>query len=212
MDDLWRGLIGSFFGLRAPQAGGLKEREERRKDRRAASSIEVNLQWEDTEGQLCSSPGVLENVSPHGFAIRTAPGLQEGQTVWVTRPDSPALKSVVRHMRRDNGACLLGLSRVAHEHRREDRRPVAGTALLKRTGDHGETLVSDIEIRNISSEGVQMACSEFVAKNEVVRLLGSAVECMGAVRYCVPWQRKFLVGLFLIGKAHRRSSEEVVYD
>ena len=211
MDSLWRGLIGNFFGVRPPSGAPAEEVRERRSDKRAASSIEVTLQWEDSRGEVRTVQGMLENVSEYGFAIRTKSRMREGQTVWVTRPDSPALKSVVRHVSQENETYVLGFARIVLERRREDRRPVAGSALLRRSGPRGETLAVDVEIRNISPEGVQVAAPESVPKNEVARLIGTAVECMGTVRYCVPWNGKFLVGVFLIGKAHRKSNEEPVY-
>lgn len=157
-------------------------------------------------------PGMIENVSQHGFAIRAKMRLREGQAVWVTRPESPALKSVVRHVRREADSYVLGFARVVLERRREDRRPVAGTGNLRLSGPRGEPVSIEAEIRNISPEGVQVSSPQSVPKGEVARLIGTAVECMGAVRYCVPWNGSFLVGLFLIGKAHPKTSEEVVYD
>lgn len=155
---------------------------------------------------------MLENGSEHGFGIRTTARLREGQTVWVARSQSPALKSVVRHVQGGSGCYVLGFARIVLERRREDRRPVSGHALLRRTGAHGETVAVEVEIRNISPEGVQVVSPEAAPKNEVARLIGTAVECMGTVRYCVPWNGRFLVGLFLIGKAHRVTNEEVVFD
>ena len=57
-----------------------------------------------------------------------------------------------------------------------------------------------------SPEGVQLCSQQAAPTGEVGRLIGTAVECVGAIRYCVPWNGKFLIGLFLIGKAQRRSS------
>jgi hypothetical protein len=204
VDNLWRGLIGNLFGAKPPPMPPA-ELHERRKARRAATSVEVTLQWKDSRGEAFSAPGVLENVSQHGFAVRTGGPVKEGHTVWVTRPESPALKSVVRNVRRDEDGYVLGFARIVLERRREDRRPVMGTGVLRRMGTHGETVAIDTEIRNISAEGVQVAAAAWVPTKEVARLVGTAVECIGSVRYCVPWKGKFLVGLFLIGKPSRRA-------
>lgn len=211
MDSLWRGLIGSFFGAKPPAAAA-EDQPERRKNKRAASSIQVSLHWNDARGRPRATPGILENVSPEGFAIRTRVRLREGQAVWVTRTESRALKSVVRHVRRDVDSYILGFARIVAERRREDRRPVAGTAALKLAGPHGESLSIETEIRNISPDGVQVAAPQSVPNGEVARLIGTAVECMGSIRYCVPWNDRFLIGLFLIGKAQRINSEERYYD
>ena len=212
MDSLWRGLIGNFFGVQPPVPPDQQERQERRKAKRAGSHIQVTLHWTDSRGESRTAPGMLEDVSTHGFAIRTKMRLREGQTVWVTRPESPALKSVVRHVRRATDSYILGFARIVLERRREDRRPVAGRGTLKLSGPRGEAISIEAEIRNISPEGVQVSSPESVPKGEVARLIGTAVECMGAVRYCVPWNGQFLVGLFLIGKAHRKTSEQVFHD
>lgn len=211
MDSRWRGLIGHFFGVKPPPAAA-EERPERRKSKRAASSVQVTLQWNDSRDEARTTPGMLENASPQGFAIRTKTRLREGQTVWVTRPESPAFKSVVRHVRNETDSYVLGLARIVVDRRREDRRPVAGPAVLKLSGPHGESISIETEIRNISPEGVQVAADRSLPKGEVARLIGSAVECMGAIRYCVPWNDRFLIGLFLIGKAQRINSEERYFD
>ncbi len=155
---------------------------------------------------------MIENVSEQGFAIRTRSHVRENRTVWVTRPNSPALKSVVRHVRKQDGAYVLGFARIALERRREDRRPVAGGGELRMSGPRGESLSFEVEIRNISPDGVQVSCKEAVPKNEVARLVGAAVECMGSIRYCVPWNGQFLAGLFLIGKAHRKTPQNEPID
>ena len=179
---------------------------------RAATSLQVILQWHNAKGAPRTAEGILENVSPQGFGIRTKKKLKEGQTVWVTRPDSPALKSVVRHVLSENGVHVLGFARIHKERRREDRTPTEGFALIRWSGSRGEALSTDVRIRNVSPEGVQVESAQSVPPSEVARLIGTAVECMGAVRYCVPWNGKFLVGLFLIGKAHRKTDEPEYFD
>ena len=210
MDRSWRELIGSFFGVKPPPVPA--EPQERRIGPRAATSLQVSLQWHSAKGAPRTAKGVLENVSSQGFAVRTKKKLQEGQTVWLTRPDSPALKSVVRHVQPDNGVYVIGFARVLRERRREDRSPTTGFAALRWSGARGETLSADVRIRNISSEGVQVESGLSVPQGEVARLIGAAVECAGAVRYCVPWKDRFLVGLFLIGQAHRRTSQPEYID
>jgi hypothetical protein len=83
--------------------------------------------------------------------------------------------------------------------------------MLLRTGPNGETLVLDVQILNVSPEGVQFAATQAIPKKEVARLVGTAIECMGTIRYCVPWNGKFLGGLFLIGKVHRNAPSDELY-
>jgi hypothetical protein len=207
MDIVWRDLIGNFFGVKPPPPIP-EEPKERRKDARSAAEIQATLEWFDADGRVCSVEGVLENVSSNGFAIRTEGEFEEGQTVWVTRPDSPALKSIVRHIQRSDGFYVLGLARIAKERRREDRAPIAGAGCLRRTGPRGECLSVAVQIRNISAEGLQLVSPESAPPQEVVRLVGSAVECTGTVRYSVPWNRRFLIGVFLIGKVHSNEPQD----
>ncbi|MEZ5391779.1 MAG: hypothetical protein R2724_02620 [Bryobacterales bacterium] len=171
----------------------------------------MTLQWHDANHNVRSAVGVLENVSPEGFGVRTKRAFKDGQTVWVTRADSPALKSIVRHVAKDEDAYVLGFARITNEKRREDRSPATGAAMLRCMGPNGETLSHEVQIRNVSPEGVQVCTPMAAPAGEVARLIGTAVECVGAIRYCVPWNDKFLVGLFLIGKAQRRSSLELHY-
>jgi hypothetical protein len=210
VDRSWRDLIGSFFGVKPPPLPA--EPQERRIGPRAATSLKVSLQWQNAKGATRTAKGVLENISSQGFAVRTKRKLLEGQTVWLSRPDSPLLKSVVRHVQQENGLYVLGFARVLRERRREDRSPATGLAALRWSGQRGETLSADVRIRNLASEGVQVESALSVPHGDVVRLIGAAVECAGAVRYCVPWKDKFLVGLFLIGKAHRRTSQPEYID
>ena len=211
VDGTWRSLIRSLFGLKPTTSAPRFTHPERRKDHRAPSDVEVTLQWDETGGKSSSAQGTLENVSRQGFAVRTESLVPDGQTVWVTRPDSPPLKSVVRHVGRSRGSNLLGLARVALERRREDRQPVEGAALLRRTGPNGETIATDVEIHNVSPEGVQVVSPEAVPKADVARLIGQAVECMGTVRYSVPWNGKFLVGLFLIGSVKPKTPSDRLF-
>jgi hypothetical protein len=208
VDRPWRDLIGTFFGVKPPLA---EEPQDRRQDRRAASSIKVMLQWIEENGELAMANAILENVSQKGFAVRTDAEIPEGLTIWLTRPDSPALKSIVRHVQKEGGVYVLGLARIVQERRRDDRTPVEGAGMLRRTGPHGETLSMDVQIRNIAPEGVQVAAPNATPKDEVARLVGSAVECTGTVKYCVPWNGKFLIGLFLIGKVHRNAPQDELY-
>ena len=206
MDTPWRELIGSFFGLKPPPAPAAPP--ERRREVRVAATLQVTLRWLDGDDQDQVAKGVLENISPNGFGIRTTAKLEEGMTVWITRPDSPALKSVVRHVQTSDEFYVLGCARIQSERRREDRVPAEGSALLRWTGAQGQTKTTEVLIRNVSTEGVQVESSETVLSNQIARLIGAAVECTGAVRYCVPRNQTFLVGLFLIGKAQRKESLE----
>ena len=89
--------------------------------------------------------------------------------------------------------------------RSEDRELVCGKGHL--TWDHGtQAKQSNVEVLNISDNGVQLHVSEYVDVGVAAYLTGTEYQCVGSIRYCVPNRQGFLVGLKFSGEPHFKSA------
>ena len=195
MNLSWRGLLSPFRRAVAVEAP-----PDRRGETRQRAHIEAQLRWEFGRGEWCGATGVITDASPSGVGVLTRAALEPGRTVWVMRPGSTALKGVVRNARLDGDERTIGVRLVFDERRRLDRHPYASDGSLRWSGPSGATERLNIEVRNVTESGAQLAGDRAVPVGEFVRLSGAAVECAGSVRYCVRWGDEYLIGVQFIGK------------
>lgn len=166
--------------------------------------IGVELRWEPEPGRWDSEAGVISDASEHGVAVVTRRRLEPGRTVWVMRPGAPSLKAVVRNVRAQNGAWMLGLRLIFHERRRIDRYPFEAGGVLRWAGAFGVTERLQVDVRNFTDWGAQLAAERAAPVGQFVRLSGEEIECEGSVRYYVPSGDEHLIGLHFVGKPTQR--------
>ena len=175
-----------------------REFGERRRERRSPARVAALLSWSsDGEGEAIAA--TVEDISPSGLGVRLDDTPSDrGAAVWVLRHDAAPERAEVRHVTPDLDQRRVGLLRIAVERRAEERRPSGEEGSLRRSGEvEPETAV----VRNLSPHGAQLAAERPFAPGESVRLLDAAGERDAAVRYCEPWQGRYLVGVRFSGAA-----------
>ena len=95
--------------------------EKRSGEVRRAVHVEATIEWTGTDDELVRQPVTIENESVFGYRIRLPESLPAGLTVWVSTPDNPGAKTVMRHCRPDGDSFVAGLIQVKSRqvHQRE---------------------------------------------------------------------------------------------
>jgi hypothetical protein len=175
----WRNLLDSVIG----PPSEVPPPPNKRDDLRIASSISVEVRWED-DGEEFSEPGVIEDVSEKGLSVLTESPLPIGLTVWVTGRSVEARKAVVRHRRKTEDGYVQGLRSIVKERRRFDRQVSVGDGWIRFAGERGETKSAEATVINVTDSGMQVKTTLEAIPDTYVRVSGRALDCEGVVRYC----------------------------
>jgi len=94
---------------------------------------------------------------------------------------------------------------LAHYSRSEERLAARGPGKLTWDAGHGARECV-VEVRNISSAGVQVASKRPLQPGWTAYLTGEQFECLGEVEYCVSVDTGYLVGMSFRREPYFRNS------
>jgi hypothetical protein len=166
------------------------------------------LTWNGSQADRQFEQVEVENVSVHGFGLRSTRYLPVGQTVWFESNSVPVVKGVVRHCEERDGYFQIGLIRVETEHRRVERQPVRGAGNLDWYGDGAKACSTPVLVRDASEFGLQLSAVDPVPVGRIVRLTGDALECVATVCYCVRIENEYRLGLHFTRQPYDKHSAE----
>ncbi|MBI3694024.1 MAG: PilZ domain-containing protein [Acidobacteria bacterium] len=166
-------------------------------------SDQASLAWRTETGEGRRAVALVQSVAGEEITVRLPEALAVGQTVLLD--DGTALRTaMVNKCEPQAGGFLV---RLAFERRREQREPAGGRGVLRWTGPSGSQTV-EAQVRDISSDGMQLELPSPVEVDQTVRLVGENFECIGLVRYCRPDGVRFVAGIQFTRAPYEKASLE----
>ena len=183
--------------------------ESRRSIARDAVSRTETLRWGAADGTEQSATVEVEDDSRIGVRVLAPSELAIGETVWLTF-SGDVEKCVVRHCEPVQGGYAAGLYRVREERRREDREVVEGKANLFWGSIGSEICLIEVDVRDISTGGMQILSSRSIPLQTAVRVAGEDYACLGVTSYCRAEGERYAVGIQFTQEPYYKESAE--YD
>lgn len=167
---------------------------ERRREPRVTGHELVTVQWTDPDGRARAERARIIDRSKKGLGLHLAVPIPSGTQVDLS--GGTTASAVVRHCRLDGDSYVVGLLRRNNTDRRDDRRMrVEGVGRLVWHTSGSDQHELDVNVRDASSEGLQVEAPHEIPVPIILRILGEGVDLIAETRYCTPREQHFLVGL-----------------
>jgi hypothetical protein len=158
------------------------------------------LEWHATNGEPCSCIVEVRRRGERGITV-VAPRCPDPKQIATLRDGQSVYKVVVEKTLDMNDSLVVSLNYVSAGRRREDRMPTDGKASIAwDTGGNAFRSGCEVDVTDVSSDGLQLISLEPVPDAAVVRVFGESLQCLGTVRYCLEEGDAYRIGLHFIRK------------
>jgi hypothetical protein len=166
------------------------------------------LEWTDANGEARSCIVEVRRRGERGVTV-VAPRCPDPKQIATLRDGQSVYRVVVEKTLNMSDSLVVSLNYVSAGRRREDRMATAGQASISwDTGGHAFRSGCEVEVTDVSSDGLQLISPEPIPDAAVVRVFGESLQCLGTVRYCLETGTNYRVGLHFI----RKPSDAYGYD
>ncbi len=169
----------------------------------ADSNLQLaKLEWHDSQtGEPHSCITEVCKRGDRGVSVM-APRCPEKGEIATLRDGQSVYRVIVDKSLDMSDGFVVTLNYVSAGRRREERVPAAGAASISwDTGGHSAFRAGcEVQVTDVSSDGLQLISPEPVPDAAVVRVFGESLQCLGKVRYCLEKGDSYRVGLHFIRK------------
>lgn len=158
------------------------------------------LEWHATNGEPRSCIVEVRRRGERGITV-IAPRCPDIKQIATLRDGQSVYRVVVEKTLDMNDSLVVSLNYVSAGRRREDRMPANGKASVSwDTGGHAFHSGCEVDVTDVSSDGLQLISPEPIPDAAVVRVFGESLQCLGKVRYCLEAGNEYRIGLHFIRK------------
>ena len=158
------------------------------------------LEWTERNGEPCSCIVEVRRRGERGITV-VAPRCPDLKQLATLRDGQSVYGVIVEKTLPMSDGLVVNLRYASAGRRREDRVPTDGKASISwDTRGHAFHAGCEVDVTDVSSDGLQLISPEPIPDAAVVRVLGDSLQCLGKVRYCLETGPKYRIGLHFIRK------------
>ena len=121
---------------------------------------------------------------PDEFFLLLPVAFQTGRRVWIGEPGRASIPSVARQCVEEGESFQVRFERLRMDRRRTRRATTSGTGTLQWRAEDGAKVEATVTVCDVGDDGLGMTTPKPVPAQQVVRLSGQDIECVGSVRSC----------------------------